>query len=78
MKISLRQVLRLVAPSNDVNLKVGRDGGAKALSAQLAAKYNDHMVVRIEAGTSTDEMIIEVEEHAPVGFVAGCAMPPLP
>lgn len=78
MKISLRQVLQLVSPSNDVSLKVGRDGGVKALSAQLAAKYNDHVVVRIEAGTSTDEMIIEVEERAPVGFVAGCALPPLP
>ena len=78
MKISLRQVLQLVAPTNNVCLKVGRDGEVEVLSAQLAAKYNDHVVVRIEAGSSTDEMIIEVEEHAPVGFVAGCALPPLP
>lgn len=78
MKISLRQVLQLVDPSNDVSLKVGRDGGVKALSAQLAAKYNDHMVARIEAGASTDEIIIEVEECSPVGFVASCTLPPLP
>lgn len=77
MKISLRQILQLIAPTEDISVKVGRDSAKKPLVAQHAAKYGNHMVTRIEA-EGNGLITIEVEEHAPVGFVAGCALPPLP
>lgn len=76
MKISLRQILQLMAPTEDISVKVGRDGVEDPLVAQYAAKYGDYMVTRIEA-KGNGLITIEVEEHAPVGFVAGCAIPTL-
>lgn len=76
MKISLRQILQLMAPTEDISVKVGRDGVEAPLMAQYAAKYGDHMVTRIEA-KGNGLITIEVEEHPSVGFVAGCAIPTL-
>lgn len=70
--MNLAQILAMVAPTEKVTLRKGRDGEEWDCTAHHASKYANHRVIRIEA-EAAHRVIIEVEEQPAPLFGSCCA-----
>lgn len=69
--MTLGQILTMVAPTEKVTLRKGRDGEEWDCTPHHASKYASHRVTRIEA-EEAKRIIIEVEELPASPLNAGC------